>query len=438
MATNLIDVEMNAPINKVPSAPGLQATDLMPGAGGDPMAFGAKVEQADLGRQFSSLLQKGQEGMVTTANELIREGSLSEDDLLKLNPNDPAFQGESGQLKWYQGVDAIIKGKAAAEKEQARQARGREAFSPKGTKEDRTAFALESGETPKGLMAQGKMEDDKVLIEDATSGYTKLLLDNDITEATKEQDILDFITLATDTIPGVAEVPAFKALLDSMESGLDRASRERAAALAVKGRGKKDEGINFRKYMEKTEKMSAVITGINKIDSALPGGLDDPDGVGLGVIGVGSKLLKDWINTDEGVELRQAVNMFFLARIKELSGVAVTDKEFQRVEKGYGLNTRGTVNAFVQSMKMARQESLDKLIHLENLLTPEQVQKLKDGGGITSASLIPKPRKSKKKKKKVTSTLTKKSSDDEIKEYLKTKGAKVTDANIALIREQLK
>ena len=147
MATNLIDVELQSPFQNHPI--GETCLDLgKTSIAQDPFGFGEKVAQIDVGRQFGQLLDKGQEGMIATANALISEGTFTAEELQGLDPNLPAFQSEKGQIAWYTGIKQKIDAKANAKAEQERHESGVKAFSTEGHRDDRTKFGIQSGLKP--------------------------------------------------------------------------------------------------------------------------------------------------------------------------------------------------------------------------------------------------------------------------------------------------
>jgi hypothetical protein len=436
MATNLIDVELQSPFQNQPiGATGLDLGETS--IAKDPFKFGEKVAQIDVGRQFGQLLDKGQEGMIATANALISEGTFTAEELQGLDPNLPAFQSEKGQIAWYSGIKAKIDAKAKAKAEAERQALGETAFSEEGTRADRTKFAIKSGLSPEKLFDQFTDEEKTVFTQDINQDFQDTLAQEGISEASTTQDLIDFVERFVKRRPEVASHPAFITLKETIEGGLDRDAKEAAAAASATGRQGRQEKISFRKYITATAKMTAVVTAINAIDKALPGGIDNPTGEVFGVLGIGSSKLRDFVMSEKGVKLRQAINTFFQASLKEQSGVAVSDREFDRVTKTFGLNTRGNVDAFIQSMKISRDQRKDTLKTWQLLLTDEQLERVKSGGGITAESLPSEDKPRDDEPKEVKTELTSKSSDADIKKWLKENNSKTSEANIKNVRKQL-
>ncbi len=228
MATNLIDVELQSPFQNQPiGATGLDLGETS--IAKDPFKFGEKVAQIDVGRQFGQLLDKGQEGMIATANALISEGTFTAEELQGLDPNLPAFQSEKGQIAWYTGIKQKIDAKAKAKAEQERQELGVKAFSAEGTRDDRTKFGIQSGLKPGELFDQFTDEEKTVFTQDINEAFQSRLTEEGINEASSSQDVLDVIQGFVKDRPEVAELEAFKVLISSLEGGLDRASKERQA-----------------------------------------------------------------------------------------------------------------------------------------------------------------------------------------------------------------
>jgi len=109
MATNLIQAELSSPFQNAPAPSG--GLDLSAGVAAIPGAIqaGKAIEQKSADRAFEDLLAAGKEGMTKMAEALVAEGSLTPEDIAKLDPNSAVFQGQEGQIKWYQGIDAQIK-----------------------------------------------------------------------------------------------------------------------------------------------------------------------------------------------------------------------------------------------------------------------------------------------------------------------------------------
>ena len=104
-------------------------------------------------------------------------------------------------------------------------------------------------------------------------------------------------------------------------------------------------------------------------------------------VGFASKAYRKWLNSKDAVKVRQAVSMFFLGKIKEQSGVAVSDKEFERIESAFGLNNRSTMQAFRESIKIAADETKTQLSQFEKALSPEAKQLLRERDLFTSDDL---------------------------------------------------
>jgi len=381
---NLVEAELRSPFQQAElPGPGL---DLAAGIGGAietglgaQKAFKAQAKA----EAFEQLLKTGQEGMIRMAESLVEEGSLEPNDIAKLNPNDAAFQGADGQLLWYQGIDKIVKEKAAAKEKVVQQERTIQAFGTEGTRDQRIEALVKGGAKATQIQKQFTGEEKAALEEMANTKLQEFITEANIPTSATEDQLVQVVLDFTEANPQFASTDAFKEIRGALEGRLDRESKERAASQRLK----KGEAINFRKFLSEVNKQSPVVTAINKVDAAIPGGIDNPSGDAFGVVGFGTKKFRKFINSDEGVKLRQAVNNFFLAKIKAQSGVAVSDKEFERVESGFGLNTTGTVKSFISSMVITRDENLQLLTNLEALLTPEQLEDARQRGVTTTESL---------------------------------------------------
>ena len=150
MATNLIDVELQSPFQNQPiGETGLDLGETS--IAKDPFKFGEDVAKIDIGRQFGQLLDKGQEGMIATANALISEGTFTAEELQGLDPNLPAFQSEKGQIAWYTGIKQKINAKAKAKSEAEIQERRVQANLPGATEEQKVRSGAERDITVKEM-----------------------------------------------------------------------------------------------------------------------------------------------------------------------------------------------------------------------------------------------------------------------------------------------
>jgi len=157
-------------------------------------------------------------------------------------------------------------------------------------------------------------------------------------------------------------------------------------------RRQKQQDITQRQwYAKNTEKLVPVANSIIAIDSALKdigaGGIygsGDIPGVGFG-----TKLYRKWLNGDDAVKVRQAIQMYFLGKAKEQSGVAITPQEMERIEAAFGLNKESTVDSFRESMKIGADQLRLQYKQVEGGIDPDFLQTLKNEGGMLFSESLP-------------------------------------------------
>jgi hypothetical protein len=241
MATNLIDVELQSPFQNQPiGETGLDLGETS--IAKDPFKFGEKVAQIDVGRQFGQLLDKGQEGMIATANALISEGTFTAEELQGLDPNLPAFQSEKGQIAWYTGIKQKINAKAKAKSEAEIQERRVQANLPGATEEQKVRSGAERDITVKEMTG---------LTEAIQTTKNEEIFETLISAIPEDQLIeMEPAALAQQMIeanPALTKLDAFDDLTKFLNARQNRLSREREARLTredkKKSVGKKDANV---------------------------------------------------------------------------------------------------------------------------------------------------------------------------------------------------
>lgn len=241
MATNLIDVELQSPFQNQPiGETGLDLGETS--IAKDPFKFGEKVAQIDVGRQFGQLLDKGQEGMIATANALISEGTFTAEELQGLDPNMPAFQSEKGQIAWYAGIKQKINAKAKAKSEAEIQERRVQANLPGATEEQKVRSGAERDITVKEMTG---------LTEAIQTTKNEEIFETLISAIPEDQLIeMEPAALAQQMIeanPALTKLDAFDDLTKFLNARQNRLSREREARLTredkKKSVGKKDANV---------------------------------------------------------------------------------------------------------------------------------------------------------------------------------------------------
>lgn len=241
MATNLIDVELQSPFQNQPiGETGLDLGETS--IAKDPFKFGEKVAQIDVGRQFGQLLDKGQEGMIATANALISEGTFTAEELQGLDPNMPAFQSEKGQIAWYTGIKQKINAKAKAKSEAEIQERRVQANLPGATEEQKVRSGAERDITVKEMTG---------LTEAIQTTKNEEIFETLISAIPEDQLIeMEPAALAQQMIeanPALTKLDAFDDLTKFLNARQNRLSREREARLTredkKKSVGKKDANV---------------------------------------------------------------------------------------------------------------------------------------------------------------------------------------------------
>jgi len=197
---------------------------------------------------------------------------------------------------------------------------------------------------------------------------------------------------------GKIELQELKGEQRSKEKQLDRdfelANNPEEAIQDVRAKGEERRMMQFHQnqltnHVKNTKAFIRTGFLVKNIDNALretgAGGIFGEGDIKS--VGFGSKSYRKWLNSEEAVKVRQAVSMFFLGKIKEQSGVAVSDKEFERIESAFGLNNRSTMNAFRESMKIAADETKTQLSQFEKALSPIAKGLLKERELLTSDQL---------------------------------------------------
>lgn len=190
MATNLIEAELQSPFQQEPiGATGLTGGDLSQVVG-DPFEFGQKIGNIQAENAFAQLLDNGKAGMFETANALIAEGSLSEEDLVGLDPNNPAFQSADGQLKWYESITLKLKKNV----------------------DEKTRIEL-GGLEDDELITRGFEED--VDVSGLQKGRRQIKLDASV------QEVLDLLADGGEGVPSISEIDPSEKDTTVLQTGID-------------------------------------------------------------------------------------------------------------------------------------------------------------------------------------------------------------------------
>lgn len=186
------------------------------------------------------------------------------------------------------------------------------------------------------------------------------------------------------------------------ENQKDRESRERIAManntlsmLRMQGeerRGSRDtyEQIHkTNKALEKDVVQAQTLTTIN--DSMIKlglGGISEESKGGAGLIGIGSKYIRDILMSDDPTysDLRSSLRQMESKTLNKMSGAAISKEEFTRISKMLGLNARSSVADFKASMRRETEQTHQKFKNYEFALQGEAKTQWEQG--VASGELI--------------------------------------------------
>jgi len=103
------------------------------------------------------------------------------------------------------------------------------------------------------------------------------------------------------------------------------------------------------KAAKNTKNLYSEILVFKEIDKELPGGLYGTGGISG--FGFGTKPLRKFWKTKEANSIRGGVSRLVNVILKERSGAAVTDQEFDRLEQEFGIGTTGTIDEFRRGLQ---------------------------------------------------------------------------------------
>lgn len=169
--------------------------------------------------------------------------------------------------------------------------------------------------------------------------------------------------------------PAIKSALTAIDkevSDIETIEREKG----IQGRFEEAQfGKKLKTTIDDLEKISDTKNSLDLVEKAVPGGFEAAE-KNIDALGVGSKHWRDFLNSDDAVELRQAINLYFLNATAEKSGKTVTEGEASRIEKALGLNTLASTKAFIQAMKNQKSNLQGRMEVSWSQFTPEQRKKI--------------------------------------------------------------
>ena len=339
MATNLISTELNSPFqNQEIGTTGLDLGETS--IAKDPFGFGEKVAQIDVGRQFNDLLDKGQEGMIATANALINEGTFTAEDLQGMDPNMAAFQSQEGQIQWYAGIKKKIdekKAKGVREKTSGLLTEGKE--------KEATTLQFEKG----GI----DFKQTATILQDIRSAEElKKFLDNKRDdELLAKTDALEQEASEIAMVEGILTGRAAKGI-----KAIGSTNQKRIANInkELNRRGvqsRSDKNLAFRKEKEKSKLKENIIKAqeaflknkaphisttneLEELDKALKDlglkeGLDslDPSGVDIPGSGKFGKFFSRFVKSNEGVKVKGIIERLVAKDRHDLFGATLTQGE---------------------------------------------------------------------------------------------------------------
>ena len=351
MATNLIDVELQSPFQNQPiGETGLDLGETS--IAKDPFKFGEDVAKIDIGRQFGQLLDKGQEGMIATANALISEGTFTAEELQGLDPNMPAFQSEKGQIAWYAGIKKKIdekKAKGVREKTSGLLTEGKE--------KEATTLQYEEGgidfkQTATILQDIRSAEELKKFLDNKRDGLDgKATSDMTDDELLAKKDALEQeaseIAMVEGTLTGRA-AKGIKAIGSTNQKRIANINKE----LNRRGvQSRADENLAFRKeketriieeniikaqeaFLKNKAPHISTTNELEELDKALKDlglkeGLDslDPSGVDIPGAGKFGKFFSRFVKSNEGVKVKGIIERLVAKDRHDLFGATLSQGE---------------------------------------------------------------------------------------------------------------
>lgn len=181
---------------------------------------------------------------------------------------------------------------------------------------------------------------------------------------------------------------AAKENADARRDMVAQRSEDRAAAKETKENDKIEKQIdNYSKRLEKTGITKAAQT-LQEIDSMLQGGLDNTKGDIPGY-GLAAGALPGVALSDKGQKLRQAVQRLANIELKDRSGAAVTDAEFQRFKEEFGTGTLKTEQQLLNGLRQYRNVLARVSKELEAATPRKALEEYESREGAVTSKLIP-------------------------------------------------
>lgn len=169
----------------------------------------------------------------------------------------------------------------------------------------------------------------------------------------------------------------------------NRIAREEAKKdkLELKQKDKLDKDIEKHSKKLKDSGIVEAVNNLNTIDK-LMGDIDSDkkDLPGYGLLG---GLTPDFLQSKEGVQLRQAVQALVNVKLKDRSGAAVTEPEYERFKKEFGTGSWSTEQQLRNGLRQYR-NILDSVTReIEASSSPEAISEYTSRPGSVSSSDIP-------------------------------------------------
>jgi len=411
MATNLIDAELASPFQNAPTpGPGL---NLMAGIQAVPEAIevGQAVEKKAEQRAFEDLLATGQEGMVKMSESLLAEGSITPQDAAKLDPNNALFQGEEGQIKWYQGIDRAIKENQATKLNKKKATLEGEELVEVGVEAGEIGVESQLG-LQKGFRREERVEE--FMKNLGSNESTNLSVDKDETDAVVLQGVKDSIDEKIENAnqTGIADDPGIASMIkgwQKQKADLDKRIREsnteRRSARGLASREAEADTKAGEKFIKDTVEARATQVQMDTVSQALVE-MGLPDGVNTfdpGIVDIpgagklGTKLTR-FVKTPAGIKFVANVERLISMERHKLYGAALTDTENANFKRMTGQNWLGNEMQFLAALRA---------IERVNKLSLQGSRRQEAAAEDTRRRNAPPP---KKEKAKSTSSL----SDDDI------------------------
>jgi len=189
-------------------------------------------------------------------------------------------------------------------------------------------------------------------------------------------------------IPGLER---YDAALESQKMRKDTKAFNESLArerMDIKKEEKLDKDITKHSERLKKNDITSAIETLREVDSLLPNGLDSDKGDIPGY-GLGGGLTPSFMTSGKGQKLRQAVQRLANTQLKDRSGSAVSDKEYQRFKDEFGNGTWKTESQLLNGLRQYRNVLQKVTTEIEASAPKEALSEYLSREGSSSSTQIP-------------------------------------------------